>query len=256
MIETFETEIGQSVSATDLYDYLELTKSQYSRFIKKELIDSYYFEEGKDYSTRMSSNAKPGKKGQFRQEFNVHIDAAKKLCMVSRSAKGNEIRDELVLLTKKVETGAMLSIDQVNFLLELTPVMGLFSVQDTVQTNHYNYHNNKYDWWDYRAKVLGYGTEQLKLEVEKLNHKYKSQRQALIHVDKYELIRIGIIDLFISLGKSVEYASNVADLCKNMALKMKVHIWDDSEKKNSIPFNLGHNKAIESKIKNNQLSIL
>jgi phage anti-repressor protein len=103
MIQTYQSELGQSVLSTELYDYLGLTKSQYSRFIKRELIDNYYFEIGKDYSTRMASNAILGKKGQFRQEFNIHIDCAKKLCMISKSKRGDEIRNELVQLTKKVE---------------------------------------------------------------------------------------------------------------------------------------------------------
>lgn len=65
MFETFDTKLGQSVKMTELYDFLGLDKSQYSRFVKKELIDSYYFEDGKDYSTLMSSNAILGRRGQY-----------------------------------------------------------------------------------------------------------------------------------------------------------------------------------------------
>jgi hypothetical protein len=193
--------------------------------------------------------------GRKRKEYDVHIDAAKKLCMVSKSLKGNEIRNELVKLTKKVDTGLLLSREQINFLFELVKVMGLFSVQNYSEKKHFELHNNKYDWWAYRAAILGYGTNQLKTEVEKLNHKYKSFKQALIHVDKYELIRIGVIDLFIALGKPNDYAENIANMCKDIAKQLKVDLWDDSESKNSIPFQVDYDKRLESKIKGDQLMI-
>lgn len=69
MIETFESELGQSVKMTELYDYLGLEKSHYSRFVKKEILNSLYFEKGKDYSPFMANNAKLGQRGQFRQEM-------------------------------------------------------------------------------------------------------------------------------------------------------------------------------------------
>jgi phage anti-repressor protein len=253
MINTHESKLGQSVYLTELYDYLELEKTYYTRFIKYKILQNEYAEEEVDYLHLSTSNAKIGQRGQFRKEFEIHIDFAKKLCMVSKSKVGERIRNELVELTNQIETGLMLSKEQINFLLELVPVMGLFTIQDISEKKHFNFHNNKYDWWDYRAKVLGYGTEQLKLEVEKLNHKYKSQKQALLHVDKYELIRIGIIDLFVSLGKSVEYASNIADVCKNMASKMKIPIWNDYD--TSIKFPTNHNIQLESVIKDDKLKL-
>jgi phage anti-repressor protein len=253
MITSHESNLGQSVYLTELYDYLKLEKVNYSRFIKYKVLQNEFAEEEKDYLSLMNSNTSIGKRGQFRKEFEIHIDFAKKLCMVSRSPVGEKIRNELVELTKKIETGQQFSTEQINFLLELVPVMGLFSIQDISEKRHFDIHNNKYDWWDYRAKVLGYGTEQLKLEVEKLNHKYKSQKQALLHVDKYELIRIGVIDLFVALGKSVEYASNVAKLCKNIAEKTGTNIWNDYN--TSLKFSVKHNQQLESSIKLDKLRL-
>jgi phage anti-repressor protein len=252
MIQIHESKLGQSVYMTELYDYLQMEKSHYVHFIKRNIVENPYADSENDYSLLMASNAKIGQRGRFRKEYEIHIDFAKKLCMVSKSLVGEQIRNELVQLTKQVETGNMFSKEQINFMLELVPVMGLFSIQDMAQKRHYNYHDNPFDWWDYRAKVLGYGTAQLRIEVEKLNHKYKSQRQALMHIDKYELIRVGVIDLFVALGKSVEYASNVADICKNMAQQMKVALWDDSEKKNSIPFKVNYNERVKQLIKENK----
>lgn len=253
MIEIHESKLGQSVYLTELYDYLELKKAHYTHFLERNINKNDFAVYNIDYLPLSASNSKTGKRGQFRKEFEIHIDFAKKLCMVSKSKIGEQIRNELVQLTKKVETGLMFSGEQINFLLDLVKVMGLFSIQDIVEKRHFDFHNNKYDWWDYRAKVLGYGTEQLRMEVERLNHKYKFQKQALLHVDKFELIRIGVIDLFISLGKSVDFASNAANVCKSMAEKMNVNIWNDYG--NSIKFPSDINKHLELSIKSDKLKL-
>lgn len=253
MINIHKSKLGKSVYLTELYDYLELNKSNYTRFVRSKILNNEFAEEEKDYSSLSTTNSKLGHRGQFRKEFEIEIDFAKKLCMVSKSIIGEKIRNELVELTKEVETGLLLSPEQITFLLELIPVMGLFSIQDSAQKQHYKKHNNPYDWWEYRAKILGYGVDQLKIEVEKLNHKYKNQRQALLHIDRYELIRIGVMDLFIALGKSVEYSTNVADLCKKMALRIQLNIWNDKDI--SIKFPVHHNKNLEQAIKQEQLKL-
>jgi phage anti-repressor protein len=248
-----ESNLGQSVYLTELYDYLELKKAHYTHFIDRNINKNDFAVYNIDYLPLSASNTKSGKRGQFRKEFEIHIDFAKKLCMVSKSPVGEKIRNELVKLTKKIETGLMFSSEQISFMLDLVKVMGLFSIQDIVEKKHFDFHNNKYDWWDYRAKILGYGTEQLKMEVEKLNHKYKSQKQALLRVDRFELIRIGVIDLFISLGKSVDFASNAANTCKLMAEKMNVNVWNDYG--TSIKFPSDYNKNLELSIKQNALKL-
>lgn len=253
MIDTHESKLGQSVYMTELYDYLQMEKANYVHFINRNIIENPYSDSEKDYSFLSTSNTKPGRRGQFRKEFEIHIDFAKKLCMVSKSKVGEEIRNELVKLTKKIETGLMFSSEQISFMLDLVKVMGLFSIQDIVEKKHFDFHNNKYDWWDYRAKILGYGTQQLKMEVEKLNHKYKSQKQALLHVDRFELIRIGVIDLFVSLGKSVDFASNAANTCKIMASKMNVNVWNDYG--TSIKFPSDYNIQLEKSIKSDRLKL-
>lgn len=238
------------IPGREIHSVIESKNKNYSDWIRKSIIKA---DLQKDKDFLAISLKSTGGRPEIVYEFT--IDAAKEICLLEQNEKGKEIRRWLISLGNKIETGLLFSTEQINFLLDLTPVMGLFSVQDKVKDQHFKVHNNKFDWWEYRAKCLGYGTEQLKIEVEKLNHKYVSQRQALIHIDKYELIRVGVIDLFVALGKPVEYASNVADLCKDMAIKMKVNLWDDSEKKNSIPFNTNVNKQLENTIKNNQLKL-
>jgi phage anti-repressor protein len=235
------------IQAKDLYIKLGI-KRQYSQWIR-ESIKRAELEQQKDFLTNMleSTGGRPS------IGYLLTRDSAISITVMSGGKFASSLRKEIIELYTQTETGKHFSSEQINFMLELVPVMGLFSIQDISEKKHFDFHNNKYDWWDYRAKVLGYGTEQLKLEVEKLNHKYKSQKQALLHVDKYELIRIGVIDLFIALGKSVEYACNVANLCKNIAEKTGANIWNDYN--TSINFSTKHNKRLESAIKTDKLRL-
>ena len=49
-IEVYVTKLGQCVKMTDLYDFLELDRSSYAKFVKAEITESPYFDEEKDYS--------------------------------------------------------------------------------------------------------------------------------------------------------------------------------------------------------------
>lgn len=244
MLETFISQLGQSVKMTELYDFLELSKSQYSRFIKKELIDSYYFEEGKDYLAFMSSNAILGKKGQFRQEFYVHIDAAKKICMVSKSKKGNEIREYLVKLTKEVENAGLVSHKQV---MEIVRMIKIFAVYEfrklALNKNSENYinkalmlnpelSNNKKliyaQFHNWRNEALNLGKDVLAervkeyclVERKRIPAKF-TQDEALTLMGEYEQIKNAIWDLLCSKNKSEEVINNVCALAHDLAKEMK-----------------------------------
>ena len=66
----------------------------------------------------------------------------------------------------------------------------------------------------------------------------KSQRQMLVHLDKYEMVRTGVIDLFMSLGKTAPYAKKLGDLAKALARELNVEIFDD---RSGIPAGLSPN---------------
>lgn len=244
MLETFESELGQTVKMTELYDYLGLRRADYSRFVKKEITESFYFESGKDYSAQMISNAKLGQRGQFRQEINIHIDAAKKLCMVSKSAKGNEIRNELLQLTKKVENAALVSHTQV---LEIVKMIKVFSVYehrklalaknarkyienasyaDTKQSKDTNFLYGKFHQW--RNEVLLTGKDVLAervkeyclVERKRIPAKF-TQDEALTLMGDYEQIKNAIWDLLCSKGKSEEMINNICALSQDLAKEMK-----------------------------------
>ena len=89
----------QLVSARDLYKALEL-KIRFSLWVKKNFKD---FEEGTDYegvSVDTPYNQAHPDKLQELQDYAVTIDMAKELCMMSKTAKGKEVRQYFIQTEK------------------------------------------------------------------------------------------------------------------------------------------------------------
>ena len=226
MITTYETELGQCVKAVELYDYLGLQKGNYSRFIKKELLDNPYAD-SKSYSSLMMSEIRHGR---FRQDYYIHIDFAKKLCMVSRSAKGEQIRNELVQLTKKVESLDLLNEDQILFLVQLKEVFKYVVNCETATEMHMsNYVNSRQpasknlyaEFHTMRNKMLDLGKEQLEKRVREycVEHQakvpVKNKTQMLFLLDRYEILRNGIWDYL--MANNHEQSMKLANLAMKMA---------------------------------------
>lgn len=227
-LEVFETKLGQSVKSTDLYDFLELEKSNYSRFIRKEILDNPFAEEGKDYSSCMTSE-NIGKKGNFRKDYNLHIDFAKKLCMVSKSGKGNDVRNYLVNLTKKVENNDLLTHEQVIYLSKLKAVFSFISecqkaeelnknvfIQESNSKNPFaEFHKMRNEILKLDPFTIDERLKQYCIENQRLLPKGKTKIEKLIVLDKYEVLRNGVWD-FLTATKS-EQALKLANLVKKMA---------------------------------------
>ena len=247
MITTFESELGQSVKMTELYDFLGLEKSHYSRFVKKEIFRSLYFEQGKDYLPSMATNTIPGRAGQFRQEFTIHIDAAKKLCMISKSTKGNEIRNELVKISKQVENAGLVSHAQVMGIVRMIKVFSVYEYRKlALQKNSENYIHNalilnpnlernknalygRFHAW--RNEVLQTGKDVLAervkeyclIERRRIPAKF-TQDEALTMMGEYEQIKNAIWDLLCSQNKSEEMINNICSLASDLAKEMKPYL--------------------------------
>ncbi len=244
MIETFESELGQTVKMTELYDYLGLDRSQYSRFVRKEIIESLHFDDGKDYSTSVSNNTNIGKRGQFRKEINIHIDTAKKLCMISKSEKGNEIRNELVQLTKQKESGRLLNHEQILWVMKMVKIFAVYEHRKIVLNNNAEiyvknaltlkpgYYKNKNilyaKFHQWRNEVLNTGKDVLAqrvkeyclIERKRIPAKF-TQDEALTLMGEYEQIKNAMWDLLSSQNKSEEVINNVCSLASEMAKEMK-----------------------------------
>ena len=90
----------QLVSARDLYKALEV-KRKFSLWVKDNFKD---FEEGTDYEgVRVSTPYNPAypDKLQELQDYNVTVDMAKELCMISKTSKGKEVRKYFIEIEKQ-----------------------------------------------------------------------------------------------------------------------------------------------------------
>ena len=88
-------------TAKRLYDYLEMDKSHYSRWVKSNITENQFAEEGVDYwafaiSGERDFNPNPT------QDFKLTAHFAKKLSMTQKNQKGEDARDYFT----KVEAGA------------------------------------------------------------------------------------------------------------------------------------------------------
>ena len=93
LIKVTEQNGEQLVSARELYEFLELDKSQWARWTKKNIEE--IFEENQEYQRLdIMSN------GNNTTEYILKLDVAKELAMLSRSEKGKEIRKYFIELEK------------------------------------------------------------------------------------------------------------------------------------------------------------
>ena len=222
------------VTATNLFKALELPKAQYTKIVKGWLNDIYEFHDGIRKPLRMQDFATRFRKEGVVDDYYLSVELAKAITLNSRSKVKHKYAKYLFGLEDKVENAELLTKEQVAAVLELTKVMGLVSCQTATEKQHLEVYSgrnngNAADWWKFRSRLLGYDNTTLRKSLERLGKDYKgrSQRQMLMQLDKYEMIRIAVIDLFMGMGKSERYAKNIAALAKRFAEQLNVEIFDD-----------------------------
>lgn len=225
MIQLKEYNNNKFASAKDVYDFLEV-KRRFSEWIKPS-IKNASLKEGIDFVTyKLQSTG-----GRPIIDFLLTERSAIRIVLQSRMPKSIELENIIVKAFKEKQTGILLNADQVAALTDMVKAMTLISVQKESENKHYAFFNQPKKWWDYRANLLGYSTDSLKKEMIEINKRYKSQRQALVNLRPSELIRTGVIDLLIALGKGEEYALNVANFAQIIAEKngYDKQIWNDTK---------------------------
>jgi phage anti-repressor protein len=234
MIELKNYDGKMYASALSIYEYLDV-KKKFAHWIKTALKNSMIIE-GIDFvpCKLQSSGGRPV------IEYLLTEKSAIRIVLQSRMKKSIELENIIVTAFKEKQTGISLNVDQISALTDIVKAVTLVSNQKLCEGKHYYFYNQPETWWDYRAGILGYSKESLKEKLSELNIAYKSQKQALIHIQPSEIIRTSVIDLLISLGKGVEYALNVANFAKVIAEKNGYdrQIWDDTK-----PNPLGINKG-------------
>jgi len=84
---------NQTIFARELYEFLELNPTQYSRWAKSNIVHNQFAKENKDYFP-FDMNGNRG--GQATTNYQLSLDFAKKLCMISNSLKGVQVRNYFI----------------------------------------------------------------------------------------------------------------------------------------------------------------
>lgn len=86
-------------SARKLYLELGLNESQWSRWNKKNIVDSKFFKENEDWKVLdMESTTLKG--GQIAKDYTVTIEMAKHLCMKVDNVNGHDFRQYFIIIEK------------------------------------------------------------------------------------------------------------------------------------------------------------
>lgn len=85
----------QVVSARELHKFLELDKTQISRWLKSNIIENDFAVENEDWV-----GVDISVEGNLLKDYAIKVEFAKKIAMITKSKKGNEIRDYFIEMEK------------------------------------------------------------------------------------------------------------------------------------------------------------
>ena len=243
MIEVyFNTNDERFVWASDLHRGLQIG-TKLNTWMPR-MID-YGFEDGKDFIRRHKTVTTVNNMNKDSYDWALTLDMAKHIAMVQRTPLGKQMRQYLLGLDKKVNDGSLLNQKQIMALCDICSVMGYFSVQEFFEKEHYEllFKQSGNRWWEERARLFGYTAKEMQEALTAMGIKYKNRRQAIQKLDKMDLIRIGVFDLFRSMGKDRAYAMNVSNTARGLADIVNPYIYNDSN--TSIDFKpQAHNNLI------------
>jgi phage anti-repressor protein len=213
------------ISAKQLHKNLGINRD-FSAWIKYS-IERAMLDEGIDFTPKKEESTG----GRPSIDYILNRDSALNIIVMSGGKNAKKCREIVIKTYKERETGLAHTNQQIEAFIDLSRAMTLVSIQKQVEKRHFDIYNDRYTWYQYRAALLGYDTKDVIKAMQLVNKKHHSMRTSLIQLDANELIRVGVIDFMIALGKNQEYAKNVGDLCKTMAEKMKLGniIWDDTK---------------------------
>lgn len=225
------------VTASNLHAVLQLADHHYSMNVRKWLDEIYEFADGIRKPIKMQDYApRKIKDNPVFKDYYLSVELAKHITLNTKSKVKRKYARLLREASRQEQADNQLTKEQVETVMELTKAMCLLSNQESSEKKHLEIYARRNggsaaNWWKYRAAVLGYSARQLKSQLERIGQeiKGKNQQQMLFQLDPHELIRAGMIDLFLSMGKSAEFAQTMGDLAKKFAREMALEVVDDRQ---------------------------
>lgn len=223
------------VTATALHQVLELTDHHFPANTRRWVKDVYQFEDGirravvmKDYAPRKIKDT------PLIEDYYLSLELAKLIALHSRSRNKLKVARLLQEQEESGNTSSLLSTEEILQVMELAKAMTMRSCQEAAERRHAQIYQRRNagsaaNWWQHRQSVLGYSLEELRHRalVQGVGSKGKSFRQLLLKLDPLELIRVGVIDHLMALGKPQQYACNLGNVAKTLAQELDLEIYDD-----------------------------
>ena len=91
-----------TVSSRNIYDFLELDPSNYSRWCKTNIVGNPFAIENIDYKVFVIKDENP-KGGRPTTDYRCEIPFAKKLCMLEKNERGEQARDYFIKVEEKLK---------------------------------------------------------------------------------------------------------------------------------------------------------
>lgn len=225
------------IKSSQLHRELGLNDSHYQANVKYWLSDVYQFHDGIRKPAAMTDFARAkGSADGLVREYYFSLELARLITLASKSklkqAVANKLarEEEAFPQTVKLDASALLS------LLEQTKAMTRVSCQLAAEQRHraaYQRINGSMSYWNhYRAELIGHRKEDIFLQLIEQGSsvsKRATLRDLLLRQDGTELIRIGLIDLYVAQGHPLPYAQQIGRIGKRLAEQMQLEVTDDSQ---------------------------
>lgn len=92
-------------TAKKLYSFLELDKSHYASWVKRNILENEFAEKGIDFYSHSSANETG--RGNFAQDYKLTAAFAKKLSMTAKNERGEEARNYFLKVEDKLKDVAI-----------------------------------------------------------------------------------------------------------------------------------------------------
>ena len=90
-----DTKTNKLISLKELYDALELNKSQWARWVKRNIVNNKSFIENKDYIVLEQCTTEKG--GRPTKDYVITLDCAKHLAMMCKGEQGHKYREYMLM---------------------------------------------------------------------------------------------------------------------------------------------------------------
>jgi len=227
------------VKATELHRALGLADHHYQNNVRLWLKDVYQFVDGIRRPEGLKDFARsPQSQGQLMQEYYLCVELAKLVALGSRSKVKQAVATKLSKEEEVYPEHAQLSTTEMLELLEQTKAMARISCQKAAESRHFSHYANRRteggNFWNHfrREQVVLTTMADLKEQLTRRGQHVTTTydlRDLLTRVDAYELIRIGIVDHYASLGNSIPYAQQLGKLAKELAKQLRLEVVDDRQ---------------------------